>query len=290
MAFELRRSWPKSARRATSPALPPLFDLPAWTGPSALKSQVNGRCLLWHLAKLQGQTWRFFHRQRRTMGRHTVGRVPSWACRRPPVEGPDSVFSRLPKGLRRADRRLRAGPRDAGRQRAEVGGHAGHRSAEEPLFLEKWYLDRPIIWARTAPNRSGQVTDRGSWAISWGRGPARVGGSSLHGPCTSQSPMLQWIASTVTAELRQVVVRLGLGVVAVASARRGRLAPMRGVGQLLRPRSDRHGRAPPGSAAPVDATHGDPHEGRRILPRLRNRSPRNRRRRSSHAAPQPMAA
>jgi hypothetical protein len=34
---------------------------------------------------------------------------------------------------------------------------------------------------------------------------------------------VQWVAGTVTAELRQVVVRLGLGVIALAPARQERL-------------------------------------------------------------------
>lgn len=107
----------------------------------------------------------------------------------------------------------------------EAGGEllacAGYRSALEPLFLER-YLDQPIE-AALAPSRPvsrAQVVEVGHLAsLRAGEGRRLLLALAAH---LSESNV-EWVASTVTAELRQVVVRLGLGAVAIAPAHRERL-------------------------------------------------------------------
>ena len=103
----------------------------------------------------------------------------------------------------------------------EVVATAGYRSAEEPLFLER-YLDRPIESALMAPHavaRSRIVEVGHLTSVRPGEGRRLIVALAVH---LSNSDV-EWVASTVTAELRQLVVRLGLGAVALASARRERL-------------------------------------------------------------------
>jgi hypothetical protein len=103
----------------------------------------------------------------------------------------------------------------------EILAVAGYRSAMEPLFLER-YLDVPIE-AALAPtgaiNRS-QVVEVGNFASARpGEGRRLLLALGAH----LAAKDVQWVAGTLTAELRQLVVRLGLGVVALAPARGERL-------------------------------------------------------------------
>ncbi len=105
--------------------------------------------------------------------------------------------------------------------RGEVLAAAGYRFAIDPLFLER-YLDQPIEVA-LAPSRPllrAQVVEVGNFA-SARAGEGRRLLLALAAHLAAQD--VQWVAGTVTAELRQVVVRLGLGVVALAPAHPGRL-------------------------------------------------------------------
>lgn len=103
----------------------------------------------------------------------------------------------------------------------EILAAAGYRSAAEPLFLER-YLDVPIEVA-VAPSRPvprSQVVEVGNFA-SARAGEGRRLLLALGAHLATQD--VQWVAGTVTAELRQLVVRLGLGVIALAPARGERL-------------------------------------------------------------------
>lgn len=103
----------------------------------------------------------------------------------------------------------------------EILAAAGYRSALEPLFLER-YLDIPIEVA-VAPSRPvlrSQVVEVGNFA-SARAGEGRRLLLALGAHLAAQD--VQWVAGTVTAELRQLVVRLGLGVIALAPARGERL-------------------------------------------------------------------
>ena len=103
----------------------------------------------------------------------------------------------------------------------EILAVAGYRSANEPLFLER-YLDVPIEVA-VAPARPilrSQVVEVGNFA-SARAGEGRRLLLALGAHLAAQD--VQWVASTVTVELRQLIVRLGLGVIALAPARGDRL-------------------------------------------------------------------
>jgi hypothetical protein len=98
---------------------------------------------------------------------------------------------------------------------------AGFRSAVDPLFLER-YLDQPIevAVAPSRPPHRSQIVEVGNFASARaGEGRRLLLALAIH--LASQD--VQWVAATVTAELRQVVVRLGLGLVALAPAHRDRL-------------------------------------------------------------------
>jgi hypothetical protein len=103
----------------------------------------------------------------------------------------------------------------------EILAVAGYRSANEPLFLER-YLDVPIevAVAPTRPILRSQVVEVGSFASA----RAGEGRRLLLAPGAHLAAQdVQWVAGTVTAELRQLLVRLGLGVTALALARGDRL-------------------------------------------------------------------
>lgn len=103
----------------------------------------------------------------------------------------------------------------------EIVAAAGYRPATEALFLEQ-YLDHPIEFYL-----GGQVAvDRGCIA--------EVGHLSATRPGEGRRLMVQiaahlatlgidWVASTVTIELRRIMYRLGLGATCLAPARAERL-------------------------------------------------------------------
>jgi hypothetical protein len=104
---------------------------------------------------------------------------------------------------------------------AAIGAAAGYRAANEPLFLER-YLDQPIQDLLTPPQevaRSGVVEVGHLTSVRPGDGRRLIVALAAHlADCRAE-----WVVSTITAELRQIVVRLGLGAVALAPARAERL-------------------------------------------------------------------
>lgn len=104
---------------------------------------------------------------------------------------------------------------------ASIGAAAGYRTAIEPLFLER-YLDEPVQGLLSPPQavaRSGIVEVGHLTSARPGDGRRLIVALAAHlADCQAE-----WVVSTVTAELRQIVVRLGLAAVALAPARAERL-------------------------------------------------------------------
>jgi len=105
----------------------------------------------------------------------------------------------------------------AGEVDGSVVAAAGYRVAGEPLFLER-YLDAPIdaLLATGSPIARTGIVEVGHLASvrpGEGRRLIMALAGHLHGLRT------EWVVSTVTKELRQMFVRIGLGALAIAPAR-----------------------------------------------------------------------
>ncbi len=98
---------------------------------------------------------------------------------------------------------------------------AGYRLATEPLFLER-YLDQPVDRLLGGPAADRRAIDRSAIAEVGHLSSTRSGASrrlivalAVH----LQAEGIDWVASTVTAELRRLFMRLGLGSQVLAAAR-----------------------------------------------------------------------
>ena len=105
----------------------------------------------------------------------------------------------------------------------EIVAAAGYRRATEALFLEQ-YLDAPIESYLGSP---GPVDRRCNAEVGHLSASLPGEGRRLMGQIAAHLATLgiDWVASTVTIELRRVMYRLGLGATCLAPARSERLRP-----------------------------------------------------------------
>lgn len=98
----------------------------------------------------------------------------------------------------------------------EIVSAAGYRSADEPLYLER-YLEQPIESLLGPSSRAtrSRIVEVGHLAAARpGEGRRLIAALADHLTALD----VEWVVSTVTAELRQLVVRLGIGAIAIAPA------------------------------------------------------------------------
>lgn len=101
---------------------------------------------------------------------------------------------------------------------------AGYRFADQPLFLER-YLDAPVevllaaLTGAEAPAREGIVEVGHLAAVQAGAGRSLVGVLGLHLATLGA----QWVASTLTQELRGTFLRMGVEPLVLGTAHPERL-------------------------------------------------------------------
>ena len=128
-------------------------------------------------------------------------------------------------------------------QDGDIIAAAGYRHATEPLFLEQ-YLDEPIeaLVGVDGPVDRTRIVEVGHLASVRPGASRRLIAALVEHLCAQG---IEWVTSTVTADLRHLFIRLGVGGLALGSARPGPAGRgRRQLGPLLRSRPGGHGGSP----------------------------------------------